>query len=99
MIGMWGRCRAGMIPIWGAVAAWLCRRYSEATLRDLAERLGLSRADSVPNLPRRLEASLKTAPRLASELDQIMTQVRARSAAALDTPAHGRRKHGGPSTT
>jgi chromosomal replication initiation ATPase DnaA len=33
-----------------AVAAWLCRRHTEATLSELAEWLGLSRADSVPNL-------------------------------------------------
>ncbi len=35
-----------------AVAAWLCRRHSEVPLRELAPRLGLSRADSVPNLTR-----------------------------------------------
>ena len=28
-----------------AVAAWLCRRHTEATLAELAEWLGLSRAD------------------------------------------------------
>lgn len=38
-----------------AVAAWLCRRHTELTLRELAARLGLSRADSVPNLTRRIE--------------------------------------------
>src|SRR5580693_8911416 len=40
-----------------AVAAWLCRRHTEATLANLAEWLGLSRADSVPNLTRRRAAS------------------------------------------
>ena len=45
-----------------AVAAWLCRRHTEATLANLAEWLGLSRADSVPNLTRRLEAQLKSRP-------------------------------------
>jgi hypothetical protein len=43
----------------------------------LAERLGLSRADSVPNLTRRLETRLKNSPSLAQELEQIMAQVRA----------------------
>jgi hypothetical protein len=37
------------------VAAWLCRREIEAPLRQLADWLGLSRTDSVPNLTRRLE--------------------------------------------
>jgi hypothetical protein len=60
-----------------AVAAWLCRRYTQAPHRELAERLGLSRADSVPNLTRRLEARLRTSRWLAEELEQIMTQVRA----------------------
>jgi hypothetical protein len=41
-----------------AVAAWLCRRHTQAPRRGLAERLGLSRADSVPSLKRRLEARL-----------------------------------------
>ncbi len=49
------------------VAAWLCRRHTEASHRPLAERLGLSRADSVPNLTRRLEARLKTSSRIASD--------------------------------
>ncbi len=40
------------------VAAWLCRRHSEVSLRQLTEWLGLSRTDSVPNLTRRLEERL-----------------------------------------
>jgi hypothetical protein len=57
-----------------AVAAWLCRRHSEATLRELAVRLGLSRASSVPNLTRRLEARLAKSSRLARELAAIMRE-------------------------
>jgi hypothetical protein len=34
--------------------------------------LGLSRADSVPNLTRRLEARLKTAPLLSDDLAEIL---------------------------
>ena len=60
-----------------AVAAWLCRRHTQAPHRELAERLGLSRADSVPNLTRRLDTRLRTSPRLAEELEQIMARVRA----------------------
>ncbi len=50
-----------------AMVAGLCRRYTETPLRELAERLGLSRADSVPNLTRRLESRLETSPRLARD--------------------------------
>ena len=70
-----------------AVAAWLCRRHTEVTLRVLAEHLGLARADCVPNMTRRIEAQLKTSPRLAADLDQIMEQVQARTA---DPPRHRR---------
>ena len=63
-----------------AVAAWLCRRHTEAPLRELAVRLGLSRATSVPNLTRRMEARLEKSPRLARELAAITRQVTAQSA-------------------
>ena len=55
-----------------AVAAWLCRRHTEASLRELAEWLGLSRADSVPNLTRRIETRLKTSPELSNDLAAIL---------------------------
>jgi REP element-mobilizing transposase RayT len=58
------------------VAAWLCRRHTNLPLRLLAEPLGLSRGDSVPNLVRRLETRLKTSPRLARDLETIMQKVR-----------------------
>jgi hypothetical protein len=54
------------------VAAWLCRRHTEATLRQLADSLGLSRADSVPNLTRRLERRLKAKPELSDELAEVL---------------------------
>jgi REP element-mobilizing transposase RayT len=60
-----------------AVAAWLCRRHTEATLRELARWLGLSRADSVPNLTRRLERRLKASPQLAGDLTEILSRVSA----------------------
>ena len=54
------------------VAAWICRRHAEVSLRDLAGRFGLSRADSVPNLTRRIEAQLPNSPGLAEEVRQIL---------------------------
>jgi hypothetical protein len=55
-----------------AVAAWLCRRHTEASLRELAPSLGLSRADSVPNLTRRIETRLKASPELSNDLAEIL---------------------------
>jgi hypothetical protein len=55
-----------------AVAASLCRRHTEATLRELAASLGLSRPDSVPNLTRRIETWLKTSPELSNNLAEIL---------------------------
>jgi len=49
--------RRGDPHIARAVAAWLCRRHSEVPLRELALLLGLSRANSVPNLTRHMDAT------------------------------------------
>jgi hypothetical protein len=51
--------------------AWLCRRHTEASLRELAASLGLSRPDSVPNLTRRIDTRLKTSPELSNDLAEI----------------------------
>jgi hypothetical protein len=55
-----------------AVVAWLCRRHTEASLRELAAWLGLSRADSVPNLTRRIETRLNASPELSNDLAEIL---------------------------
>ncbi len=60
-----------------AVAAWLCRHHTEASLRELAEWLGLSRADSVPNLTRRIEVRLQAAPQLSDDLAEILRRASA----------------------
>jgi hypothetical protein len=73
-----------------AVAAWLCRRHTEASLRELAVWLGLSRADSVPNLTRRIETRLKTSPELSNDLAAIIK--RARSPDPGDPQANGKRR-------
>jgi hypothetical protein len=44
-------------------------------LRELALRFGLSRADSLPNLTRRIAVRLQTHPELADEVDRSMTLV------------------------
>ena len=55
-----------------SVAAWLCRRHTEATLSELAGLLGQSRADSVPSLVRRMEARLRSRSQLAKDVKAIV---------------------------
>ena len=84
-----------------AVAAWLCRRHTEVSLRELAVWLGLSRADSVPNLTRRLEARLKAAPALPGDLAEILRRASAPAAdldPAHDEPARVTRRSGSTKT-
>jgi putative transposase len=66
------------------VVAWLCRRHTEASLRQLADWMGLSRADSVPNLTRRLEQRLKATSELSDDLADILRRAIAPDA---DSPA------------
>ena len=70
-----------------AVAAWLCRRHTEASLRDLAAWLGLSRADSVPNLTRRIETRLKASPELSNDLAEILKRASSPDAGVPQTGA------------
>jgi hypothetical protein len=54
-----------------AVAAYLARRCTDAALREVAVDLGLSRADSVPNLTRRVERELPTSAMRRADLRAI----------------------------
>jgi len=67
--------RRGDPHIARAVAAWLCRRHCEVPLHELSPRLGLSRADRVPNLTRRIDARLRSHPQLADELQRLMDRI------------------------
>ena len=67
--------RRGDPHIARAAAAWLCRQHCEIALHELAPMLGLSRADSVPNLTRRIDAGLRSHPRLADDLKEIMARI------------------------
>jgi hypothetical protein len=58
-----------------AMAAWLCRRHTQATLSEIAAELGLTRGDSVPGLVRLLEARLKTSARLVRDVDEIVRRL------------------------
>ena len=54
-----------------AAAAWLARRLTTATLRELAGPLGLGRPESVSNLTRRIDRHLASKPQLHKQLAEI----------------------------
>jgi len=58
------------------VAAWLARRWTTATLRELAELFGLSHPGSVSNLLRRVDRAVAESSRLRREIDAIQLQLR-----------------------
>lgn len=81
----WMRLRTGVKP--RSAAAWLCRRYTEAPLRELASQFGLSRDGSVSNLTRRVDARLAESPALADELAEIVRRLAADQPSAVDATA------------
>ena len=54
-----------------AAMAYLARRHTSATNGDLTEILGVSRAESVPNLTRRFESWLSTDRQVRKELERL----------------------------
>jgi hypothetical protein len=54
-----------------AALAYLARRHTSATNGDLAEILGVLRAESVPNLTRRFDSWLMTDRRVRKELERL----------------------------
>lgn len=63
--------RRGNRHIARAAAAWLSRRLTTATLRELAAPLGLSRPDCVSNLTRRMEHYLQQHPKVKKDLAKL----------------------------
>ena len=57
-----------------AALAYLARRHTAATNGDLTEILGVSRAESVPNLTRRFEAWLSGDSRVRKQLQHWRTR-------------------------
>ncbi len=58
-----------------AAAAWLARRLTTATLRELSVPLGLGRPESVSNLTRRIDRDLAKNPKLQKELRLIESRI------------------------
>lgn len=57
------------------MAAWLCRRWSGATLRELGPWFGLAGTDSVSNLVRRAEGRYKESSKWRRQAKQIETKL------------------------
>jgi len=57
------------------VAAWLARRLTTWTMRELAGSFGLRHPDSVANLTRRADRAMKKSPRLRKEVDAIRREL------------------------
>lgn len=53
------------------VAAWLARRLTAATLRELAPAFGMRHPDGVHNLVRRVDRALAATPRVVSDIEKI----------------------------
>ena len=58
-----------------AVAAWLAKRHTSATLRELATPLGLGRAQSVGNLTRRIDQARSKSRTLRRTIAQIESEI------------------------
>jgi chromosomal replication initiation ATPase DnaA len=58
------------------VAAWLTRRLTTATLRELAELSSLNHAGSVSNLLRRADQAVAESRRLRRDIDAIQQRLR-----------------------
>lgn len=57
------------------VAAWLARRLTAATLRELAGEFGLGRPESVSNLTRRIDREIARKPSFRRELALLESQI------------------------
>ena len=54
-----------------AVAAWLARRYTEATLQEMCRPFGLSHPGSISNLTRKIDREQQVSTRLRHDLAAI----------------------------
>ncbi len=67
--------RRGNGHIARAVAAWLARRMTSATLRELSTPLGFGRPESVCNLTRRMNRALSKDSRFQNDVLEIERQL------------------------
>ena len=60
------------------VAAWLARRPTVATLRELAEPFGLGHPDRVRGLINRTEKAMARSPQLRRQIERLKKQLQDR---------------------
>ena len=72
------------------VAAWLARRLTVATLRELAEPFGLRHPDSVRGLLGRAEAAMNGSAKLRKEVEQLRREIQHHT---RSTPSTRGKKH------
>jgi hypothetical protein len=68
------------------MAAWLCRRWTGATLRELAPAFGLTGTDSVSNLVRHAEQQFKKSASWRKRASEISASIHLKTEQDL-TPA------------
>ena len=60
------------------VAAWLARRLTVATRRELAEPVGLGHPDSVRSLLNRAEAAMQRSPNIRNEVERLRQKLQSK---------------------
>ena len=60
------------------MAAWLTRRLTVATLRELTDPCGLGHPDSVRGLIKRTEKAMARSPQLRRQIEQLKQQLQDR---------------------
>lgn len=78
------RQRSGPAPC-RDMAAWLARRYTTATLRELSSHFGLSHPDSVRNLVRRIDLAANRSNALRDDIEKLQ-QTLAISSGGMTAP-------------
>ncbi len=64
------------------VAAWLARRLTVSTLRELSESFGLGHPDSVRGLINRTERAMAESPQLRCQINELKKRLQSNSTAA-----------------
>lgn len=61
------------------IAAWLARRVTTATLRELSMSFGLGHPDSVRNLIRRADQQMERSPTIRKQVDRILRSLQVKT--------------------
>ncbi len=73
------------------IAAWLARRLTVATLRELVEPFGLGHPDSVRSLLGRAEAAMQQSVKLRREVEHLRDRIRDGTQFPINQKKHEKR--------